>query len=455
MFCYMISAPAKVTKTQGRDPVTPKRSFPTGWVVGIVLVGGVIAALALFAPRLARQKLEQEIPKLTAPAQVRDLSVRLRVSGRVQPIQQVNVSPKEAGRVVDLYVDQGDQVEAGQLLATMDFGDLTSPVQQAQARLGELQARLQEQLQGEQPQVIAAAAARVDAAQSRLDLAQVELGRIEPLVLEGVVRRSELDSTVATRDQAQADLAAAEAELQRLQSGTRSEQIQQTQAQIRQAQAQLQQAQQRRAETEVRAPFGGLVIQRYADVGAFVTPTTSASDATAATSSSILALANGLEIRAEVPESQIGGIRVGQTVNLRPVAFPDRTLSGTVRRIAPATVVVKEVTVFFVTITPDDPDNLLRSGMNVAVDFVGDPQPNAVTVPAVSVIYVGTQQGVILWDPQKREAVYRLVKTGITQEGVTQIVEGIQPEDRVFLSLPPGRTLQSFTGVDTGPDIQQ
>ncbi|MEN9205360.1 MAG: efflux RND transporter periplasmic adaptor subunit, partial [Thermostichales cyanobacterium DRC_bins_46] len=222
-----------------------------------------------------------------------------------------------------------------------------------------------------------------------------------------------------------------------------------------QAQAQLQQAQSRLAETEIRAPFSGLVIQRYADVGAFVTPTTSASDATAATSSSILALADGLEIRAEVPESQIAGVSIGQTVQIRSVAFPDQVIPGVVRRIAPATVVVREVTVFYVTITPEDSHNLLRAGMNVSVDFVGDPIPQAVTVPAVAVIYAGNQQGVIVWDPQQRQPVYRLVETGLTQEGVTQIIRGLEPGERVFLTLPPGRTLQSFTGVDTGPDIRR
>ncbi|MEN9219686.1 MAG: efflux RND transporter periplasmic adaptor subunit [Thermostichales cyanobacterium GMQP_bins_62] len=447
----MLVAPPSSVSSNGRDPqVKPRRRWwPWLLVMGLVVVGlGSV-------PILSRRRLEQDLPRLTTPAERRDLTVRLRVSGRVQPVRQVNISPREAGRLAALFVEQGERVSAGQLLARMDFGDVSSPVAQAQARLRELQLRLQEQQRGELPEVIAAAQARVSAQASRLDLAERELARIAPLVAAGVLRRSEWDRAQASRDQAQADLEAAQADLRRLQAGPRPEQIQQTQAQIAQAQAQLQQAQSRLAETEIRAPFSGLVIQRYADVGAFVTPTTSASDATAATSSSILALADGLEIRAEVPESQIAGVSVGQTVQIRSVAFPDQIIPGVVRRIAPATVVVREVTVFYVTITPEDSHNLLRAGMNVSVDFVGDPIPQAVTVPAVAVIYAGNQQGVIVWDPQQRQPVYRLVETGLTQEGVTQIIRGLEPGERVFLTLPPGRTLQSFTGVDTGPDIRR
>lgn len=448
----VLSSPPAPVSTNGRDPKSirkGRRWWP--WVIAVGLISVGVGIL----PLLGQRRLEQDLPKLTTPAQVRDLTVRLRVSGRVQPIRQVNISPREAGRVTALFVDQGDRVRAGQLLARMDLGDVSSPVAQAQARLQELQARLREQQQGELPDVIAAAQARVTAQQTRLALAETELQRLIPLVQAGAIRRSDLDSAQANRNQAQADLEAAQADLRRLQSGPRTEQIQQTQAQIAQAQAQLQQAQSRQQETEIRAPFAGLVIQRYADVGAFVTPTTFASDATAATSSSLLALADGLEIRAEVPESQIASVAIGQTVHIRPVAFPHQVIPGVVRRIAPSTVVVKDVTVFYVTITPQDSENLLRAGMNVSVDFVGDPIPQAVTVPAVAVIYAGNQQGVIVWDPQKREAVYRLVETGITQEGVTQILAGIAPGERVFLSLPPGRTLQSFTGVDTGPEIQR
>jgi Multidrug resistance efflux pump len=340
-------------------------------LLGLLLAG--LGGSGLLIQRQLQQQRAERLERLTVPVQVVDLTQRLRVSGQVQPLRQVNVSPRESGRLAELLVDQGDEVVAGQLLARMDYGDLASGIRQAQARIQELQARLAEQQAGERPQVIAAAQARVDAARSQVDLAQRELERIQALVQAGVVARSELDQRSARLEQAQADLRAAQQELERLQLGSRPETLQQIQAQIAQAQAELAQRQSRLADTEVRAPFSGVVVQRFAEVGSFVAPTTAASDATAASSSSILALAQGIEVRAEVPEAQIAQVRVGQPVEIRSLAYPDRVVQGRVKRIAPATVVVREVTVFRVFVEPEPGADFLRTGMTVSVDFIGIP----------------------------------------------------------------------------------
>jgi HlyD family secretion protein len=437
-----LSTPRPADQPLPQSKPRPKR-FPFGWMLlGLLLAG--LGGSGLLIQRQLQQQRAERLERLTVPVQVVDLTQRLRVSGQVQPLRQVNVSPRESGRLAELLVDQGDEVVAGQLLARMDYGDLASGIRQAQARIQELQARLAEQQAGERPQVIAAAQARVDAARSQVDLAQRELERIQALVQAGVVARSELDQRSARLEQAQADLRAAQQELERLQLGSRPETLQQIQAQIAQAQAELAQRQSRLAEAEVRAPFSGVVVQRFAEVGSFVAPTTAASDATAASSSSILALAQGIEVRAEVPEAQIAQVRVGQPVEIRSLAYPDRLVQGRVKRIAPATVVVREVTVFRVFVEPEPGADFLRTGMTVSVDFIGDPQPQALTVPSVAVLREESQEGVILLDPQTRQPVYRRVETGITQGGVTQILSGLQAGDRVFTALPPGVNLETL-----------
>ncbi len=437
-----LSTPRPAEQPLPQSKPRPKR-FPFGWMLlGLLLAG--LGGSGLLIQRQLQQQRAERLERLTVPVQVVDLTQRLRVSGQVQPLRQVNVSPRESGRLAELLVDQGDEVVAGQLLARMDYGDLASGIRQAQARIQELQARLAEQQAGERPQVIAAAQARVDAARSQVDLAQRELERIQALVQAGVVARSELDQRSARLEQAQADLRAAQQELERLQLGSRPETLQQIQAQIAQAQAELAQRQSRLADTEVRAPFSGVVVQRFAEVGSFVAPTTAASDATAASSSSILALAQGIEVRAEVPEAQIAQVRVGQPVEIRSLAYPDRLVQGRVKRIAPATVVVREVTVFRVFVEPEPGADFLRTGMTVSVDFIGDPQPQALTVPSVAILREESQEGVLLLDPQSRQPVYRRVETGITQGGVTQILSGLQAGDRVFTALPPGVNLETL-----------
>ena len=93
-----------------------------------------------------------------------------------------------------------------------------------------------------------------------------------------------------------------------------------------------------------------MVTQRYATEGAFVTPTTSASSTISATSSSIIALAKGLEIIAKVPEIDLSQIKIGQPVEIVADAYPDQVFQGKVKAIAPEAIVEENVTSFEVKI---------------------------------------------------------------------------------------------------------
>ena len=118
-------------------------------------------------------------------------------------------------------------------------------------------------------------------------------------------------------------------------NGNDAEAIAQAEARLLRAEGQLQAVQSQLADTKVRAPFAGIVTQRFASKGAFVTPTATASDVTSATSTAIVAIASGLEVIAEVPEADIGRIRIGQSVEIQADAFPDQTFSGKVKTDCP------------------------------------------------------------------------------------------------------------------------
>ncbi|MFM8006783.1 MAG: efflux RND transporter periplasmic adaptor subunit, partial [Dolichospermum sp.] len=99
------------------------------------------------------------------------------------------------------------------------------------------------------------------------------------------------------------------------------------------AEAQLKQQQVQLEDTIIRAPFSGIITQRYATVGAFVSPAVSASSNASATSTSIVALAKGLEVLVNVPEVDIPQIKQGQKVEITVDAYPDEIFDGKVRLI--------------------------------------------------------------------------------------------------------------------------
>jgi len=250
---------------------------------------------------------------------VQPLTVRISASGSVQPVQTVNLSPKTSGILEALYVEQGDRVEQGQLIARMQSDELDAQVQQNRAAVAEAEANLQDVRSGSRPAEISqteaaveAARAQVRDAEARLDLAENDLNRSRQLYERGAISENELESAQRERRSAEAGLEQAQArvdEAQRRLEDVRNlpepEVVAQAEARLAQAGAQLQATQVRLSDNSIRAPFAGIITQKFATEGAFVTPTTSASELSSATSTAIVALAQDLEILAEVPEADI------------------------------------------------------------------------------------------------------------------------------------------------------
>jgi HlyD family secretion protein len=286
--------------------------------------------------------------------------------------------------IEELYVEEGDPVRKGQSLARMDRGDLDD-------RLGELQAQLR-------------------STQAQLARSRSELERNERLYRQNAISLSDYNTVRSTFlvDRA-AELAARE----------------------RLAARQVEQA-----DLIVRAPFDGVVTQRFADPGAFVTPTTTASATAGATSSSIVELAQGLEVVAKVPESDIGRVRLGQSATVRVDAFPDQRFEARVKRVTPRAVKLNNVTSFDVVLSLVGETPQLRIGMTADVGFqTGQVQADTL-VPTVAIVTEAGRPGVLLVG-KNNQPTFQPVELGISSGKNTQILSGLKSGTRVFIDLPP------------------
>jgi HlyD family secretion protein len=244
-----------------------------------------------------------------------------------------------------------------------------------------------------------------------------------------------LQEVLTNERNAQATLQQAQQKLLELRNGTRFEEIAQDRARVAQARAQLQAVQVQEEDTVIRAPFTGIVTQKYANVGAFVTPTTSASATTSATSTSIVAIASFLEVLAKVPETSVGQIKPKARVQIVADAFPGNKFQGQVRLIAPEAVVEQNVTSFQVRVALKSGQSQLRSGMNVDLTFLGDNLKNALVVPTVAIVTQKGQHGVLIPDAQLNPQ-FHPVTIGFTADEQTQVIEGLRPSEPVFVYLP-------------------
>ena len=401
---------------------------------------------------------------------------------------QANLSKAKNGtRREEITQAQAKLSQAQANLNKAKNGNRPEETAQVQAKLAQAQANLN-LTKSIAPQQIEQASAQISAATAKLKLAQAQIDRFRSLKQSGAIAQDKLDTATADYQTARANLldvqqkllqirnnsqsevnqhqaivtevqqslrqsqlgsrsedvaslaaqvAQAQAAFQQAKNGSRPEEIAQLTAAVAVATAQMQSARSQLADSTVIAPFAGLITQRYASIGAFVTPTTSASTSTSATSTSIVALAKDMEVKAKVPEVDIGKIKVGQKVEITADAFSDKPFQGTVRLVAPEAVVEQNVTSFEVRIALDTGKELLRSGMNVNTVFSGKRTSNALTVPTTAIGSKKGKTGVYI-PGENNEPKFKEIKVGGSVKDKIQVLEGLQPGDRVFIDIPPG-----------------
>lgn len=420
-------------------PLIGKQVSP--WLLGLFLFG-TVGTVAIAYQMTVRQSEKPNIANLTVSVKAETLKVTIKASGSVVPFQTVNVSPKLSGRLQELYVEQGDRVAKGQILARMDDSNIQPQILQAKASLAIAQANLALQRNGSRSEDIAAATARVESAASKAALAKEKVSRNKDLESQGAITRDRLDELMADQTATAANLREQQRQLDLLNNGTRPEEIAQAEAQVQEAIAKIKIVEVQLEDTIIRAPFAGKITQKFTNVGSFVTPTTSASTTSSATSTSIVAVGNGLEILAKVPEVDIGQIRVGQAVEIVADAYPDKVFKGRVRLIAPEAIVEQNVTSFQVRIILETGKNELQSGMNTDLKLVGQSINNALVVPTVAIVTENNQTGLLLPDGNNKPQ-FRPVTLGITVNNRTQILKGVSSGESVFLNLPESKQPQN------------
>lgn len=464
------------------------------------MTGGVILLGFMTYFMVNRPTVESKLDNITVPVEEQNLEVEIKASGKVEPILSVNISPKNPGRLTKLLVEQGQYVKKAQPLAVMDNREIKTQgfqveaqlqqeianleeaklnipaeieqaqlrVTQEQFRIRELEAKLFQTRERIMKDIDQAEAQRLDA-QTRLNLAQIRKNRNQSLLEDGAISRDQYDvasnefnsaqasylEKVSRREQlkktadpemaqiAQQRFAAQAAEKEAIvaleeQKKTKDIKIARLEAKILEAQASLEQIKVQFEDTLIKAPFDGIITQKYASEGAFVTPTTSASSTASATSSSIVAISKGLEIIAKVPEIDFNQLGIGQPVKIIADAYPDLTFQGVVEKIAPEAIVEQNVTSFEVTIRILTGFDKLLSKMNVETIFYGQQLTNALVVPTVAIVTENGQTGVMVID-ENNEPKFKPVTIGMTIDDKTEILSGVSQGERVFTDLPESK----------------
>ena len=286
-----------------------------------MFVAVTIAALAFFAYRAFE-------PAAAPPATAAPRPAYVAAEGKVEalPGYDVDLGTGELnGRIASIPVKEGEQVRQGQIVALLENEDLAAQVKQSEQDLVVANSRLRELEAGARPEEILAAAAALDGAHARLRDARHQFERHRDLAAKRMVSQSTLDERESAFKAAEAAVKEAEQRKKILEDGPRPETVRLYREQVRLARTALDYARKRLDKTLIRSPIAGTVIKRYLDEGEGVTPEIP-----------ILAVADlgKVWINAEVDETDVGRVSVGDVVEIGSDAHAGRHYQGRVRDIA-------------------------------------------------------------------------------------------------------------------------
>ena len=261
------------------------------WVWALVAVLVIIAGLVIRSRSAA-----QQVEFATVAAAYPSTSVTiLNATGRVVAQRRASVSSKGTGRLEWLGVQEGQMVKEGDVIARLENRDVAAQREQAAAQVQAARANL---VQGE----------------AELDDARSALKRSQDLARQNFISGSALDTAEARYNKSRAQIDALKAQIAVAEANHRVTSVAYDQ-------------------TLIRAPFTGIVLTKSANVGDIVTPFSSASGTTGAVVT--MADMETLEVEADVSESSIAKIRVGQPAEVQLDAFPELRLLGEVSRVVP------------------------------------------------------------------------------------------------------------------------
>jgi len=287
-----------------------------GALVAIAIVIIILIVAGFFAGYLPRHRREevlaaesmeasQALPKVTVTRVTRsDRQSELVLPGNIQAITEAPILARASGYIKKRYVDIGDRVKAGQVLAEIEAPELDQMILQARATLEQTNSSVEQ------------ARASLEQGRSNENLAKVTASRWDNLQKRGVVSRQENDTY-------QAQYAAQQANVQALEKAVAA-----ARSNVGAAQANLDRLIQLKSYQTVRAPFAGVITVRNVDTGALVTDST--------TLLFRIAQTDLLRTYVNLPQTDADSVKPGQTATLTIPDLPGRTFTGKVARTANA-----------------------------------------------------------------------------------------------------------------------
>jgi RND family efflux transporter MFP subunit len=399
-------------------------------VAGCVLVAVIVASRLRAGSSKASERgteAERVYYAAVAPVKRQTIANTLSIAGQFSPYQNVELHAKVAGYIKNIYVDIGDRVHTGQVLAVLEIPELVAQVDEAKAETH----HAEEEIQRAQSEVLRAQADNVALHSNAERL--VNTDKVQP----GLIAQQELDDATAKDRASQALVDAAKSSLAAAKQ------------QLAVAQADQQHYAALSNYSKIVAPYDGVVTWRFSDTGSLVQAGTSNTSGLPVVTVAQIDL---LRLRIPVPESLAAKVRIGDSADVHVQATGEH-FTGKVTRFTDA--LDPSTRTMQVEIDVPNPNYHLQPGMYADVQLSANSRPNILTVPVEAIRRGDNKTSVLVLDANNRVQ-SREVQVGVESSDNVEILAGLTEGERVIVgnlgSYQPGEVVRPKAGAfDSGP----
>ncbi len=448
-----------------------KRLVIGGAVLGVLVLIVVASAALRPDPAVEVQTITVEkVPRLVA---------KVNASGEIKPKEFVELQAEIVGVITELFVQEGDFVQKGDLLVRIDPTQSQADARSQQAVLqgAQLDASNQKaQISLQQTNVqreranVRAAQAEVNRFRQAAELAANNFRRTQELFEQELVSRDQYEAARNERVAGEAGLATAEARLEQAEAALAVSEVVLEQAEnshqsalrrVEQFRAQLDRAEDSLAKTTIRSPLTGVITSLNVEVGERAVPGTLNNPAATIM---VIADLSVIEAEVEVDETDIVRVQLGQQAEVLVDALPDQPLAGTVTEIGNSAIVksgsTQEAKDFKVAVRLEDPPQSLRPGLSCTADITTATRQDVPTIPIQALVvreYAVDPEGHLIREDPEREAAEEDEDAPKPErkdfEGVFVVKEGKAEFVAVKTGISGDTELEVVSGVGAGAEI--
>ena len=370
-----------------------------------LIVLGVILVIALIIVFNLRSQREKTVKVTIAKVAATDLTSIISASGEIKPKKNVEISALVPGRIIKIGVEEGDIVKAGDFLLKLDSTQYEAVAEGNRASIRSFKAQLVQ-----------------DEARFRKDKGAYE--RQKRLFDEQLISFDQLETA-------------------KLQYDVSTAQVRGIKSQIENAEASLKSTMDNLNKTTFVSPIDGMITSLRVEEGEMAIIGTMNNPGTVLLTIADLSV---MEVEVEVDETDVFGVQLDQSANVRVDAYPDTVFKGKVTEIGSsalqkATATTQESKDFKVVITLDDPAHKLKPGLSASADIITAEKKGALAVPIASLVL------------REKPAEGKDKKSGVEEEGVYAVESGRVKFRTVVKGITGGMNIEIVSGLKEGQEI--